>query len=315
MKVALASDVHLEFGPIIFENPGDVDVLILSGDICTAKELDWAAANMYGDMKLGKKAQQYHEFFSAASHNFKHVIYVVGNHEHYNYDFAYTIPHIKNQLKGHKNFHLLDKECIKIDDVTFVGGTMWTNMNNEDPLTLFHIKSMMNDFRCVQNSNRKVSRKVPIYEQNLLYTEDGKNGPKYTQDEKGFHKQIGFKHIEEPSRFCPEDAVEDFKQFTAYLQSVIEGKNDEKFVVCTHHTPSRKSCHPRYGTDHLMNGGYHSDLDEYIIDHPQIKLWTHGHTHEDFDYMIGETRVACNPRGYINYEQRANEFKLKIMEI
>jgi hypothetical protein len=109
--------------------------------------------------------------------------------------------------------------------------------------------------------------------------------------------------------------VEDFKKFTGYLQSVIEGKNDEKFVVCTHHTPSRSSCHPRYGADHLMNGGYHSDLDEYIIDHPQIKLWTHGHTHEDFDYMVGETRIACNPRGYINYEDRADRFKLKIMEI
>lgn len=275
MKVALASDVHLEFGPIIFENPGDVDVLILSGDICTAKELDLSASRVYSDMRLSNKAKEFHEFFSAASHNFKHVIYVIGNHEHYNYDFAYTIPHMKNQLKGYGNIHLLDKECIKIDDVTFVGGTMWTDMNKEDPLTMFHIKTMMNDFSCIQNSNRN----------------------------------------EEPSMFCPEDALEDFKKFIAYLQSVIEGKNDEKFIVCTHHTPSHKSCHPRYGINHLMNGGYHSDLDEYIIDHPQIKLWTHGHTHEDFDYMVGETRVVCNPRGYIGHEQRAREFELKYMDV
>jgi hypothetical protein len=58
--------------------------------------------------------------------------------------------------------------------------------------------------------------------------------------------------------------------------------------------------HPMYAHDTLMNGGYHSDLSEFILDHPQIKLWTHGHTHHPFDYVIGETRVVCNPRGYEN---------------
>ena len=60
-----------------------------------------------------------------------------------------------------------------------------------------------------------------------------------------------------------------------------------------------------------MNGGYSSDLSEFIMDHPQIKLWTHGHTHEEFDYMMGSTRVLCNPRGYIHYEHQADVWKLK----
>ena len=51
-----------------------------------------------------------------------------------------------------------------------------------------------------------------------------------------------------------------------------------------------------------MNGGYASDLSDFILDHPQIKLWTHGHMHQCFDYMIGSTRVVCNPRGYEGYE-------------
>ena len=51
------------------------------------------------------------------------------------------------------------------------------------------------------------------------------------------------------------------------------------------------------------------------MDHPQIKLWTHGHTHEDFDYMVGETRIVCNPRGYIRYEERADSFKLKYVDV
>jgi hypothetical protein len=52
-----------------------------------------------------------------------------------------------------------------------------------------------------------------------------------------------------------------------------------------------------------MNGGYHSELGNFIADRTQIKLWTHGHTHHCFDYVIGETRVVCNPRGYSGYEQ------------
>jgi hypothetical protein len=47
-----------------------------------------------------------------------------------------------------------------------------------------------------------------------------------------------------------------------------------------------------------MNGGYASNLSEFILDHPRIKAWTHGHMHQQFDYMVGDTRVVCNPRGY-----------------
>jgi hypothetical protein len=95
---------------------------------------------------------------------------------------------------------------------------------------------MMNDFRIVKNSNRKVSRKVPLYKLNPNFTEDGQNGGKYLTDEKGYHIQDGFKHIEEPSSFCPEDAVEEHKKTLGYIKSVIEGHNDQSLslLVITH---------------------------------------------------------------------------------
>jgi hypothetical protein len=37
--------------------------------------------------------------------------------------------------------------------------------------------------------------------------------------------------------------------------------------------------------------------------------------HDPFDYGIGGTRVFCNPRGYIQYEQRAQEFELQVIEL
>jgi cobalamin biosynthesis Co2+ chelatase CbiK len=169
-------------------------------------------------------------------------------------------------------------------------------MNKEDPITLLNMKGMMNDFRCVDNSHRMVNFKA--YEQ--INGVDNREKPIFKQ---------------RVARFSPEDAVEDYKNMVEYIRTVIEGKWDQKFVVVGHHAPSKQSTHPRYKDEAIMNGGYSSDLSEFIMDHPQIKLWTHGHTHEDFDYMIGSTRVVCNPRGYINYENKADLFKLVYIDV
>ena len=299
MKIALASDVHLEFGHLELNNVDNADVLVLSGDICVAS----------------KFGPNYDRFFQDASRLFKNVVYIMGNHEHYDGDFAKSESILRAALERYSNVHFLEKEIVKIDDVTFIGGTLWTDMNKEDPLTMYHVQRRMNDFRIVRNSNRMVTRTVPLYELNPDYTEDGKNGGKYATKEGGGLIEVGRKKKQEPSTFCPEDAVPEHKAMVDYIRTVIEGKFDEKFVVVGHHAPSKQSTHPRYQHDTLMNGAYSSSLDEFILDHPQIKLWTHGHTHEDFDYLIGTTRVFCNPRGYINYESKADKWTLKSVEV
>jgi len=210
----------------------------------------------------------------------------MGNHEHYHGDFATTGKIIKEELAQYANVHLLDRETKVIDDVTFIGGTLWTDMNKEDGITLMHMKSMMNDFRMVENSARKTHYK----------------------------DTLGNSHVR-IARFTPDDAVEDHKKMLECIKIMVEGKHDQKFVVVGHHAPSKASTHPRYVDETIMNGGYSSDLSEFILDHPQIKLWTHGHTHENFDYLIGSTRIFCNPRGYINYEASADKFTLKTVEI
>jgi len=290
MKIAICSDVHLEFGQLVLENTDEADVLILSGDICVAR--DFMDRDPYDIMDYGKSAR-YHEFFSSACDKFRDVVYIVGNHEHYHGDFVETIPNLRKRLAYLKNLHILDKETVELGDVTFIGGTLWTDMNKEDPMTLYGIRRMMNDFRCVTNSNHEVNYK----------TFDDVDNP----DKPTFRTRT--------ATFSPEDAVEDHKKMLDFIKTVVAEKHDKKFVVVGHHTPSHTSCHPKYADDQLMNGGYHSDLSEFIMDRPQIKLWTHGHTHELFDYMIGETRVVCNPRGYHGYEEISDNFKLKVVEV
>jgi Icc-related predicted phosphoesterase len=305
MKIAIASDVHLEFGDLILKNEENADVLILSGDICVAA--DFRKSDPYGIVEHGK-SQRYYDFFSRCAFEFPKVLYVAGNHEHYNGDFAETFTILRNYLGRIENLHILDKEHVTIDDVTFIGGTLWTDMNAQDPVTLAHIRGVMNDFRIIQNSTEMVSYKTMVN----AYDADGNvklddNGQPIQQAE--FHKR--------PARFTPQDTVQDHKKMLQYIQVTTDmlGKNTNKYVVVGHHAPSKASTHPRYQTEVIMNGAYSSRLDQFILDNPQIKLWTHGHTHEDFDYMIGTTRVVCNPRGYDGYEERADDFKLKYVEI
>jgi hypothetical protein len=109
-------------------------------------------------------------------------------------------------------------------------------------------------------------------------------------------------------KLIPHDTMEAHMNTKEFFRNEIEKHPGKDTVVVTHHAPSYKSVHPHYAHDTHMNGGYASDLSEFILDRPQIKFWTHGHMHDPSDYMIGECRVICNPRGYVGYEQRTKEF-------
>ena len=288
MKVALASDVHLEFGPISLENTENADVLILSGDICVAKDILNRDDN--GIFDRFSRSNTIHTFFQECCERFPHVVYVMGNHEHYHGDYANTLTTLRNRLGYLVNLHILDKEMVQLGGVSLIGGTLWTDMNKEDSITLLHMKGMMNDFRCVDNSKNVVTFKTFDEDNNVVFKTRA-------------------------AKFTPEDAVVDHRAMLEYIRLMIEGKFDQKFVVVGHHSPSKISTKPQYEDEVIMNGGYSSDLSEFILDHPQIKLWTHGHTHHKFDYMIGSTRIVCNPRGYINYEPEADNFELQFIEV
>ena len=282
MRIALCSDLHLEFGNIKLENTENADILILSGDICVAKDL-------YNEGT--SKESVYLEFFENCSRNFPNVLYVAGNHEHYHGDFDDTIIILKDKLSKYANIKVLDKETIDLGGYTFIGGTLWTDMDNGNPSTMMTIARSMNDFRCVRNSRNKVNFKT-IDEETSQVT---------------FHTR--------PANFTPEDAMIDHAQMVEFIQKTIEMNPEGKYVVVGHHSPSKKSTHPRYADDVVINCGYSSDLDQFIERHPQIKMWTHGHTHHTFDYIVGETRIVCNPRGYDGYEQRADDFKLEFFDL
>jgi len=307
MKVAIASDLHLEFGDLDFDNTDNAEVLILSGDIFVARDL--AQRDPYGIMGMEYRSNRYHDFIQRCAQRFPHVILIAGNHEHYNGDFAKTVSHIRDCLSYLANVHVLEKQSVQLGNVTFIGATLWTDMNREDPETLGRIKKYMNDYRIIENSadpvsfRKTVSRDKPVG----MTDEEWLAIPPEHRTRAEFDTR--------PGRFTPEVSVADHKAALEFIQQTVDADPTARFVVVGHHAPSPRSIKPRYAGDVHVNGAYSSNLEAFIEARPQIQLWTHGHTHDGFDYHVGSTRVVCNPRGYIGHEPEASNWKLKTVEI
>jgi len=264
VKVSFWSDLHLEWYKVVptWENPGS-DVLVLGGDICVAQHLYRNPPDIQKDIIQKDDhihhAMRYREFFAWVSSNWKHVIYLLGNHEHYDGNWKRTEDVMRQELARYPNIHLLEQNKLVIDDVVFLGATLWTDMNKGDPITMISIRDMLNDYKAIAN----------------------------------YHIGSGW------ARLYPQVTVEKHHETVAWLRHMLS-EDKRKTVVMTHHTPSRQSIHQSYRGQWIMNGAFANDLDEFIIDHPHIAVWSHGHVHNRHDYNIDNTRVVCNPRGYPN---------------
>ena len=167
MKVLCVSDLHLEFSSLEIKNTDNIDVLILAGDIIIASDTECTPANERCD--LDKHAvrpishQRYLEFFEQIASEFPLVLYVAGNHEHYNGDLFKTKNLLKTFLVNIPNVFFLNNEVFKYKGIVFFGGTMWTDFNKGDPLTQHAVVDMMNDFTLIRN-DRAGWRKIRAYD-------------------------------------------------------------------------------------------------------------------------------------------------------
>jgi Icc-related predicted phosphoesterase len=93
----------------------------------------------------------------------------------------------------------------------------------------------------------------------------------------------------------------------------IEKFINDNCVVVTHHLPSHKSI-PEEHKDSPLNRFFVCDMEDVILE-KQPKLWIHGHTHFSCDYYIGQTRVVCNPFGYLGFQVNPNFNKHLVVEV
>ena len=220
-----------------------------------------------GDIGLVKKEHTYRDFINNTCDRFKNVIWIMGNHEFYDANFPTALAKVWNATLDHENLYIVDKETVVLNDVAFVCATMWTNFDNNNTMTMYAAETWMNDYKKIRT------------------------GPK-----------------SEPWRrkLRPLDTLADHHRAVEYIFPEITKQKEagKKVVVVTHHLPSFQSIHESRSGDEL-NGAYASELFEDIAD-TKPDVWIHGHTHDSSDYMIEDTRVICNPRGYKGHELNKN---------
>jgi Icc-related predicted phosphoesterase len=221
------------------------DVLVLAGDIGLA-------------VKPGQTLGPVTEW----AKGFRKVIHICGNHEYYHGSLLRVKDKIREFYKEYEphNIAFADCEVVRVDNVSFVCATLWTNFNKGNPLAMMSAQQGLNDYKLIRTGvyDMPYMRRMNAYDVFNLHMID---------------KDFIFRSIAE------------------------EKAAGQKVVVVSHHGPSTLSVDTkRYGND-IINWAYVSNLEEQILD-TKPDIYVHGHTHTSFDYIIGDTRVITNPRGY-----------------
>jgi predicted phosphodiesterase len=188
------------------------------------------------------------------------VLYVHGNHEAYGKNLEMVQEDIQKACAASGHVHFLNGGEFHLADLHFLGATLWT------------------DFRLF--SDQDVDRRIAMSE-----AEQGMND---------YHRirlaGQGYRKLR-----AADTAQIHADQRTWLAEKLHEGFTG-KTVVITHMAPSARSVPAEYATDPI-SVAYASRLDALA---GQADLWVHGHQHTSLDYRIGQCRVVCNPRGYMN---------------
>lgn len=137
MKIALASDLHFEFQEsrilsLIETLEKDTDIFILAGDI---QVFDY----LIEDLKYISN-----EFPNT------HIVYIAGNHEFYGHDITDVQKQLIETFADHPRIHYLEKSVFELNNVVFIGTTLWTGFNAYDyyylGLSKFNAEKGIGDF-------------------------------------------------------------------------------------------------------------------------------------------------------------------------
>ncbi len=192
--------------------------------------------------------------------NFKKIpiLYIAGNHEYYHGKYDEVSDQLRD-LSQLPNFHFLENNEIILKDVRILASTLWTDYRLFGPGQ--YIKALQTARQSMNDFQIIAFKEKSVYR--ILHPHDTIL----------FHQRS-------------------IKYLTKKLSEPFEGAT----VVVTHHLPSKQSVTKFYKND-ILSASFASNLDRLIKKY-QPNLWIHGHTHTNFDYFIGDTRIICNPRGY-----------------
>lgn len=188
MKISLLSDIHLELHAnpqkmyrSLLEKTSKANVMILAGDIGNPR------------------SPVYNNFIQEVAHAYKHVIVIAGNHEYYSkgnnregstdseilqtYNKRYTIEETDEHLRllnKLTNVYFLQRDELLIEDVRFLGCTLWTP---SDP----NLSRFINDYHLIPDMTP--GKCDEMYNQNISWLEK-----KLTEKSERYRKTVTITH-------------------------------------------------------------------------------------------------------------------------
>lgn len=195
--------------------------------------------------------------------NIKQGIVVGGNHLGYqevseNKQDSFNLSIKYLQNKFKDKIYFLENQSITIDNVIFIGCILFTDFE------LYNQKS-----ECELIASKSLN--------DFIYVKLLKSG-----------KLV---------RIQTTDQIRMHNKSKKYIETICKENPDKKIVVITHHAPSLKSIPEQYKDDYL-SASFASNLEELIAKYDNLKLWCHGHIHNNVDYNLYGTRIVANPLGY-----------------
>lgn len=154
MKIGYCSDLHLDIdsGAWFDYDLPECDVMILAGDIAQLCNL---RHSMIGSYLYDNTSN----FIYRVSAKYKRVLWIPGNHEYYDSSIgqAEMVGCAWLIGEGISNVEISSKFSTVIDDVLFVGATLWTDFNKENPLDMISANNM-NDYSAIFISDKGIGR-------------------------------------------------------------------------------------------------------------------------------------------------------------
>lgn len=233
MKIQYVSDLHIDSSNMssIVKNG---DVLVVAGDV-----------SVEDDVLV--------TFFERKTPDDTPLIFVPGNHEHELKDVLTSKEHFSALLAHLPHVHVLQNSSVVINNVEFIGATLWSDFEGEGLARKEALKewsTRINDFYTIGHGQRQIT---------------------------------------------PDSMARLSKHAQAEIERLALASAAAKKVVVTHYAPHPRSNSERYQGRGLGCGYWANDLPHLL---GLADLWIHGHVHDSKNYVENGTRVVCNPRGY-----------------
>ena len=277
MKIRVFSDIHIDVNngfPFTLRDketftliPGDV-----SGNVKgTAK---WIQQNVHNGM------------------------FIVGNHDPAYNDLGWTIKKQKEYLAEKfpidSSVTFMDEQVgvmsrlIPGTNVLVIGSTLYTDYQ--------YVGDFLERALADGNARRRENgeKEITALDCNMAAASRGLNDFRWAHVEDEFDDR-GLKQ-----RYLrPDDYKKWFEVTFKKIDQLVHENHDKDIIVMTHHCPSPKCISERY-VNNSMNASYVSDLEQFIVDNPNIRAWVCGHVHSVTNTTVGDNGqiLLCNPRGY-----------------